>query len=196
MLQPEREHGTHPRPKRDTSRTPTCLAPPSPSVALRRWLRTPPEGGFGQVVLYGYGPAQVGFDPPLASCPGLAAPFETKLTMPAAHTVPTLQRSSLHTSIAGTANIRSPHIPTSPRWGVGADRLPLPAQKILSVVQTSGHQNEGRSSFTGALPLLVPFRGRKNRHRLICARFALVPRPGFGTSALRCRRFRQALPMA
>ncbi len=56
----------------------TCLAPPSPLVTLRRWLRTPPFDEFEQVVLYGYGPAQVGLDQTATSCIGLIAPFETE----------------------------------------------------------------------------------------------------------------------
>nr|VFK00835.1 MAG: hypothetical protein BECKLFY1418B_GA0070995_12111 [Candidatus Kentron sp. LFY] len=52
----------------DTSRTPTCLAPPPPSVALRRWLHTPPSGEFEQVVLYRYGPAQVGLGQSFTPC--------------------------------------------------------------------------------------------------------------------------------
>ena len=65
----------------------TCLAPPSPSVTLRRWLHTPPPGEFEQVVLYRYGPAQVGLNQSFTSCWRLAAPFETEPTMPAAHTL-------------------------------------------------------------------------------------------------------------
>ena len=37
-----------------------CLAPSSPVVATRRWLRSPPRGGFEQGILDGHGPAQVG----------------------------------------------------------------------------------------------------------------------------------------
>nr|VFK61036.1 MAG: hypothetical protein BECKTC1821F_GA0114240_105223 [Candidatus Kentron sp. TC] len=44
------------------------------------------SGEFEQVILYGYGPAQVGLDLPFTSCIGLAAPFETEPTVPAAHT--------------------------------------------------------------------------------------------------------------
>ena len=76
----------------DKSATPPGLYLPGPSVAvgcpLRRWLHTPPFGEFEQVVLYRYGPAQVGLDQHDTSCAGLVAPFMTEPTMPAAHTVP------------------------------------------------------------------------------------------------------------
>ena len=55
-------------------------------VHFRRWLHTPPPGEFEQVVLYRYGPAQVGLNQSFTSCWRLAAPFETESTMPAAHT--------------------------------------------------------------------------------------------------------------
>ena len=42
-----------------------CLAPSSPFVAERRWLHSPPRGGFEQGFLDRHGPAQVGLSPPL-----------------------------------------------------------------------------------------------------------------------------------
>ena len=39
-----------------------CLAPPSWDVATPSWLRTLPEGRFGQGFPYGHGPARVGLD--------------------------------------------------------------------------------------------------------------------------------------
>ena len=69
---------------------PRLLYFPGPSVAvdltLERWLRTPPLGEFEQVVLYRYGPAQVGLNQSFTSCCRLLAPFKTEPTMPAAHT--------------------------------------------------------------------------------------------------------------
>lgn len=68
----------------ETRRLPiySCPAPPSPSVAGRRWLR-PPLGG-GHELLDESGLAQVGLDSPSAR--RTIAPFETKPTTPAAHT--------------------------------------------------------------------------------------------------------------
>ena len=86
MLQHLRDPGIHQRLKRDTSRT-------LPAWPLRRrWSPfdagyiPPPSGEFEQVVLYRYGPAQVGLSQSFTSCCRLLAPFKTEPTMPAAHT--------------------------------------------------------------------------------------------------------------
>ena len=49
-------------PKRDSSRTGPCLAPPSANIADRSWLRTFPCGKFEHGLPHGYGPARVGLD--------------------------------------------------------------------------------------------------------------------------------------
>ena len=59
-----------------------CLAPSSPSVAGRRWLRSPPCGEFEQGFLDRHGPAQVGLSPPFKDRPHR---LKTEPTTPAVH---------------------------------------------------------------------------------------------------------------
>jgi hypothetical protein len=88
-------------PARGRNATPPGLYSPGPSVAVGRpstlaAYPTKPTDEFEQVVLYRYGPAQVGFDQTATSRFGLIAPFETEPTMPAVHTVPTVPRGNAY----------------------------------------------------------------------------------------------------